>query len=67
MYPGYQRFFLACDEELRRPQADMSSGHFLRLDRNVPCSRTLSAWLIMHPALDLTGYSISELFIYFIS
>ena len=21
VYPGYQRFFLACDEELRRPQA----------------------------------------------
>ena len=31
-YPGYQRFFLACDEELRRSQADTSSafgtGHF---------------------------------------
>ena len=24
-YPGYQRFFLGCDEELRRPQADTSS------------------------------------------
>ena len=24
-FPGYQRFFLACDEELRRPQADTSS------------------------------------------
>ena len=23
-YPGYQRFFLACDEELCRPQADSS-------------------------------------------
>ena len=33
----------------------------------LPYSRTLSVWLIMHPALDLTGYSISELFIYFIS
>ena len=22
MYPGYQRFFLACDERLRRPQAN---------------------------------------------
>ena len=42
-YPGYQRFFLACDEELRRPRADTSSAedtsgeafharHFLRLD-----------------------------------
>ena len=25
-YPGYQRFLLACDEELRRPQADKSSA-----------------------------------------
>ena len=25
-YPGYQRFFLACDKELRRPQAGMSSA-----------------------------------------
>ena len=24
LYPGYQRFFLAWDEELRRPQADTS-------------------------------------------
>ena len=44
-YPGYQSFFFACDEELRRPQAYQSSafgedtsgeafhaGHFLRLD-----------------------------------
>ena len=31
----------------------------------LPCSRTLSAWLMRHPVLDLTGYSISELFIYF--
>ena len=22
IYPGYQRFFLACDERLRRPQAN---------------------------------------------
>ena len=46
IYPGYRRFFLACDEELRRPLADSSSadrekklfafraGHFLRLNRN---------------------------------
>ena len=26
IYPGYQRCFLACDEELRRPQADTSSA-----------------------------------------
>ena len=25
-YPEYQRFFLACDEELRRPQAEDTSG-----------------------------------------
>ena len=24
-YPGYQRFYLACDEELSRPQAETSS------------------------------------------
>ena len=36
-YPGYQRFFLACDEELRRPRADTSSAEDtrLRLDRNL--------------------------------
>ena len=26
IYPGYQRFFLACDEELHWPQADTSSA-----------------------------------------
>ena len=26
LYPGYQRFFFAWDEELRRPQADTSSA-----------------------------------------
>ena len=26
IYPGYQRFFLAFDEELRRQQADTSSA-----------------------------------------
>ena len=33
-YPGYQRFFLACDEELRRPQADTSSAEGRRHERN---------------------------------
>ena len=32
-YPGYQRFFLACDEELRRPQADTSSAEGRRHER----------------------------------
>ena len=27
-YPGYQRLFLACDEELRRPKADTFSDTF---------------------------------------
>ena len=25
-YPGYQKFVFACDEELRRPQADTSAA-----------------------------------------
>ena len=33
-YPGYQRFVLACDAELRRPQADTSSAFGRRHDRN---------------------------------
>ena len=33
LYPGYQRFFLACDEELRRPQADTSSAFGRRHER----------------------------------
>ena len=32
-YPGYQRFFLACDEELRRPQVDTSSALGRRHER----------------------------------
>ena len=32
-YPGYQRFFLACDEDLRRPQADTSSAEGRRQER----------------------------------
>ena len=42
LYPGYQRFFLACGRGalFRRPQAEDASGeafragHFLRQDRN---------------------------------
>ena len=30
LYPGCQRFFLACDEELRRPQAEDTSGEAAR-------------------------------------
>ena len=48
IYPGYQRFFLACDEELRRPQAHTSSafgGSLLRLDQNQK-PRMKSLW---HP------------------
>ena len=41
-YPGCQRFFLACDEDPRRPTAEDKSGDaarktagdFLRLERN---------------------------------
>ena len=29
-YPGYQRFFLVCDEELCRPQAEDTSGEAAR-------------------------------------
>ena len=32
-YPGYQSFFFACDEELRRPQADQSSAFGRRHER----------------------------------
>ena len=32
-YPGYQRFFLACDEKLGRPEADTSSGEGRRHER----------------------------------
>ena len=35
LYPGYQRIFLASDEELRRPQADMSSAFGRRHDRRL--------------------------------
>ena len=32
-YPGYQRLFLACDEELRQPVADTSSAKDRRHER----------------------------------
>ena len=63
-YPGYQRFFLACDGELRfvgrrptrvRPKAEDRSGeatHFSRLDRKRK-PRLKSPW---HPGYILTGY-----------
>ena len=63
-YPGYQRFFLACDGELRfvgrrptrvRPKAEDTSGettHFLRLDRKRK-PRMKSLW---HPGYIFTGY-----------
>ena len=63
-YPGYQRFFLACDGELRfvgrrttrvRPKAEDTSceaTHFLRLDRRRK-PRMKSLW---HPGYILTGY-----------
>ena len=46
LYPGYQRFFLACDEELCWPQADTSLAtarrHERRSDRNrKPCMKSL--------------------------
>ena len=49
MYPGYQMFFLACDEEGRyvfgqRPKTPV--GHFLRLDRNRK-PRMKSHWQMM--------------------
>ena len=63
-YPGYQRFFLACDGELPfvgrrptrvRPKAEGTSGeaaHFLRLNRKRK-PRLKSLW---HPGYILTGY-----------
>ena len=63
-YPGYQRFFLACDGELRfvgrrptrvRPKAEDTSGeatHFLRFDRKRK-PRVESLW---HRGYILTGY-----------
>ena len=63
-YPGYQRFFLACDGELRfvgrrptrvRPKAEDTSGEatrFLRLDRKRK-PRVKSLW---HRGYILTGY-----------
>ena len=63
-YPGYQRFFLACDGELRfvgrrptsvRPKAEDTSGeatHFLRLARKRK-PRMKSLW---HRGYILTGY-----------
>ena len=63
-YPGYQRFFLACDGELRfvgrgptrvRPKAEDTSSeatHFLRFDRKRK-PRMESLW---YPGCILTGY-----------
>ena len=63
-YPGYQRFFLACDGKLRfvgrrptrvPPKAEDTSGeatHFLRLDRKRK-PRMKSLW---HRGYILTGY-----------
>ena len=55
-YPGYQRFFLACDGELRfvghRRRHEQRSHSFLRLDRKRK-PRLKSLW---HPGYILTGY-----------
>ena len=49
---GTRYFFLACDEELRRLQADTSSAEdFLRLERNRK-PRMKSLW---HPGYDSFG------------
>ena len=49
-YPGYHKFFLACDEELRWSQADTSSGHFFRLNQDRK-PRTKSRWHPGYPSL----------------
>ena len=46
-YPWYQRFFLPCDEELRRLQADTSSAFGRRHNRRNWKPHMKSLW---HPA-----------------
>ena len=59
---GTRYFFLACDEELRRLQADTSSTEdFLRLERNRK-PRMKSLW---HPGYDSFG-TIPFFFFYFL-
>ena len=48
MYPGYQRIFLACDEDGRYVfgrRLKTRAGHFLRLDRNRKIMKSL--WQMM--------------------
>ena len=44
MYPGYQGFFLVCDEELRRPQADTSSAVGRRQERWLGAIKGMALW-----------------------
>ena len=59
-YPGYQRFFLACDQELRRPQADTSSAFRRRHDRH-PKPRMKSLW---HPGYSIIGFGFRMICIF---
>ena len=56
-YPEYQRFFLACDEELRRPKAEDKSGKDEKsLAPRVQLTKNITSYaLTYYPMVDAGG------------